>query len=128
MDDINQVQTEHGKKQLLGERLFPKVHQKEPTKAGKLTSMILTLEIEQIFPLLSDEVKLDEMIQNTLKIMKEREERDKKNSQNDKQMVTNVTEKVNEMRQQHEQEVANLLSPNSGNANMGGSGGDISEL
>ena len=128
MDDINQVQTEHGKKQLIGERLFPKIHKKEPTKAVRLTSMILTLEIEQVFPLLSDDVKLDEMIQNTLKIMQEREERDKKKSQNDKQMKTNIKEKVSEMRQQHEQVVENLLSPNSGNENMNALGGDISDL
>ena len=52
MEDVKKVEGEHQQKQLIGERLFPKIHQKEPTKAGRLTSMILTLEIEQVFPLL----------------------------------------------------------------------------
>ena len=120
MAELNKVNDEHQRKQLIGERLFPKIHQKEPTKAGRLTSMILTLEIKQIFPLLDDDEKLSEMIKNTLEIMHERDQRDKNSSS---VTQTNVTERVNQMRQQHEQTVANLLSPNSGSGN-----GDGNEL
>ena len=128
LEELKKIENEHQQKQLIGERLFPKIHVKEPTKAGKLTSMILTLEIEQIFPLLNDDGKLHDMIQNTLKIMHEREARDKQTGQSVEKTIANVTERVNEMRQQHKQTVENLLSPNSGNGNGNASTGDTTDL
>ena len=100
----------------VGERLFIDIHKKEPLNAGKLTSFILTLEIEKIFPLLSDEQKLNEMIEDAKKNMIERAQRDGTQQQHTSE---SVKQRVTEMRNTHEKTVARLLSPNSGGDNNG---------
>ena len=111
MDMLNQMPNEHDRKQAIGERLFLKIHEKEPENAGKLTSLILTLEIDQLFPLMSNNEELDKMIG----VAKERMKEKKETKSNEKQTIENIVQRVQEMRNTHETAISNLLSPNSGN-------------
>ena len=108
MEDLNKLGSEHEKKQMIGERLFSIIHQKEPTNAGRITSFLLTLDIQEAFSLIKNGNKLDSTIENAKKKIQERIEKEK-------QTAENVRQKVDEMKQKHETTASNLLSPSGGN-------------
>lgn len=54
------------KKQMLGERLFPLVQQRQPEQAGKITGMLLELDVTDLIPLLESDQALEENINQAL--------------------------------------------------------------
>ena len=110
MEELDKIENEHEKKQMIGERLFPIIHQKEPTNAGRITSLILTLETKNAFALIEDENELNKMIEIAKKKIEERKIKEK-------HTMENIGQKVDEMRQRHETLIENLLSPDMGNNN-----------
>jgi len=63
LDTLNQVPFEQ-QKLLLGERLYPLIHKLQPTRAGKITGMLLDSgwSVEDLLALVNDEAKLSNKV------------------------------------------------------------------
>lgn len=57
-------------KQILGERLYPLVHAKQPELAGKITGMFLEMETSEILTLLDSQADLDAKVDEALTVLK----------------------------------------------------------
>ena len=58
-------------KQMLGERLYPKIASKEPAAAGKITGMLLEMDNAELLMLLREPVSLNEKISEAMKVLEE---------------------------------------------------------
>ncbi|CAE7322953.1 PABPC3 [Symbiodinium natans] len=56
-------------KQLIGERLFPKVFQAQPTVAGKITGMLLELDNHELLSLLASDLELQSRIDEAVAVL-----------------------------------------------------------
>jgi polyadenylate-binding protein len=56
-------------KQMLGERLFPLIHDKYPTVAGKVTGMLLEMDNAEILHLLEDRDLLNSRVEEAVAVL-----------------------------------------------------------
>jgi len=56
-------------KQMLGERLFPLIHDKYPTVAGKVTGMLLEMDNAEILHLLEDRELLSSRVEEAVAVL-----------------------------------------------------------
>jgi len=63
--------SESEKKQMIGERLFPLIKQKQPTLAGKITGMLLEMDNTELLLLLESQQALNEKIAEALDVLRE---------------------------------------------------------
>jgi len=56
-------------KQMLGERLFPLIHEKYPTVAGKITGMLLEMDNTEILHLLEDRELLNSRVEEAVAVL-----------------------------------------------------------
>jgi polyadenylate-binding protein len=56
-------------KQMLGERLFPLIHEKYPTVAGKITGMLLEMDNAEILHLLEDRDLLNSRVEEAVAVL-----------------------------------------------------------
>ena len=57
------------KKNMIGERLYPLIHQSQPELAGKITGMLLEMDNSELFRLLENSDALGAMIQEALQVL-----------------------------------------------------------
>lgn len=57
-------------KQLLGEKLFPKIQVMEPEQAGKITGMLLEIDNAEILHMLDSEESLKVKVQEAVTVLK----------------------------------------------------------
>jgi polyadenylate-binding protein len=57
-------------KQILGERLFPLVMKEQPQLAGKITGMLLEMDVSDILPLLDSPQDLNSKVQEALEVLR----------------------------------------------------------
>ena len=104
------------KKQLLGERLYHKVNDLGENQASKITGHILSLDIDVLFDLLSDNKALaDKMVLAKKRI----EENRKKQQQVLNEMSTmrnNLNDEIGNIHSQSNRE--NVVNPNQGNSQL----------
>jgi len=58
-------------KQMLGEALYPRIHQQQPELAGKITGMLLEMDNEELINLTSNDAALQEKVQEALNVYDE---------------------------------------------------------
>ncbi|KAI9839429.1 MAG: Protein phosphatase PP2A regulatory subunit B [Sclerophora amabilis] len=58
-------------KQLLGEALYPKIHQQQPKLAGKITGMLLEMDNQELLSLIDDEGALRNKVDEALSVYDE---------------------------------------------------------
>lgn len=68
--------SEQDQKQLLGERLFPLVHLREPKNAPKITGMLLDMEVSDILTLIESTDALNQKIKEAVKVLVEHGQND----------------------------------------------------
>jgi polyadenylate-binding protein len=61
--------SEEQKKQMIGERLFPLISQRQPAFAGKITGMILEMDNGELIHLLESKTALDEKINEAIAVL-----------------------------------------------------------
>ena len=61
------------RKQVLGERLFPKIRQQHGDLAGKITGMLLEMDNSELLHLLEDDAALREKAAEALSVLREHE-------------------------------------------------------
>jgi polyadenylate-binding protein len=57
-------------KQILGERLFPLVMKEQPQLAGKITGMLLEMDVSDILPLLDSPQDLNGKVLEALEVLR----------------------------------------------------------
>ncbi|CAO3591775.1 unnamed protein product [Absidia cylindrospora] len=57
-------------KQMLGERLYPLIHGREPEYSGKITGMLLEMENTELLSLLDDQEALDRKVKEAMDVLK----------------------------------------------------------
>uniref|UniRef100_A0A7S1TBF4 Polyadenylate-binding protein n=1 Tax=Compsopogon caeruleus TaxID=31354 RepID=A0A7S1TBF4_9RHOD len=65
---------EASQKQMLGERLYPLVHMKQPQISGKITGMLLELDNSEILHLLETPESLHEKVQEAVQVLRQHSE------------------------------------------------------
>jgi polyadenylate-binding protein len=58
-------------KQMLGERLYPLIHQQQPEYAGKITGMLLEMQTSELLHLLEDTEALENKITEAVEVLNE---------------------------------------------------------
>ena len=58
-------------KQMLGEALYPKIHEQQPELAGKITGMLLEMDNSELVNLISDDNALRAKVQEALTVYDE---------------------------------------------------------
>ncbi|CAO3690867.1 unnamed protein product [Umbelopsis ramanniana] len=58
-------------KQMLGERLYPLIHQQQPEYAGKITGMLLEMQTSELLHLLEDNEALESKITEAVEVLEE---------------------------------------------------------
>jgi polyadenylate-binding protein len=61
----------HQQKQMLGEALYPKIHEQQPELAGKITGMLLEMDNSELVNLISDDNALRNKVQEALTVYDE---------------------------------------------------------
>ncbi|KAF2400871.1 polyadenylate binding protein [Trichodelitschia bisporula] len=61
----------HQQKQMLGEALYPKIQERQPELAGKITGMLLEMENSELLNLISDDNALQMKVQEALNVYDE---------------------------------------------------------
>jgi polyadenylate-binding protein len=56
-------------KQMLGERLFPVIHEKYPSAAGKITGMLLEMDNTEILHLLEDRELMGQRVEEAVAVL-----------------------------------------------------------
>merc|ERR1712083_383676 len=67
--DMLQLANDSQKKQMIGERIFPKIQHREPKLAGKITGMLLEMDNMELLHLLDDETALMAKINEALVVL-----------------------------------------------------------
>lgn len=57
-------------KQAIGEKIFPRVQEREPKLAGKITGMLLEMDNTELSILIEDEVALENKIKEALAVLR----------------------------------------------------------
>ena len=58
-------------KQMLGETIYPKIHQAQPELAGKITGMLLEMDNAELLVLLEDDTALDAKVSEAVSVLEE---------------------------------------------------------
>jgi polyadenylate-binding protein len=58
-------------KQMLGEALYPKIHEMQPELAGKITGMLLEMDNSELINLTSDEAALRAKVEEAMSVYDE---------------------------------------------------------
>lgn len=61
------------KKQMIGEHLFPKIKQRQPQLAGKITGMLLEMDNGELIGLLESEQAMNDKVNEALQVLREHE-------------------------------------------------------
>jgi polyadenylate-binding protein len=69
------VASEPQRKQVLGERLFPKIKVRHPNEAAKITGMLLEMDNSELLHLLEDEFALRDKTEEALNVLREHEKK-----------------------------------------------------
>jgi polyadenylate-binding protein len=72
---LERLRPEEGK-QLLGEALYPLIHESQPELAGKITGMLLEMPSPELLHLLDDAEALKAKVDEALTVLKEWDGRD----------------------------------------------------
>jgi hypothetical protein len=70
----NRLPTDDDKRDYIGETIYAKIYVDNKEKAGKITGMLIEMDIEALIPLLESEELLDEKIKDAYEILREDEE------------------------------------------------------
>jgi polyadenylate-binding protein len=68
-------------KQMLGERLYPLIHQQQPEFAGKITGMLLEMQTSELLHLLEDNEALESKITEAVEVLNEHLVEDEENAE-----------------------------------------------
>jgi len=70
----NRLPTDDDKRDYIGETIYAKIYDENKEKAGKITGMLLEMDVEYLIPLLESDELLDEKIKEAYEILREGEE------------------------------------------------------
>ena len=70
----NRLPTDDDKRDYIGETIYAKIYDDNKEKAGKITGMLLVMDVEYLIPLLESHELLDEKIKEAYQILREDEE------------------------------------------------------
>jgi hypothetical protein len=70
----NRLPTDDDKRDYIGETIYAKIYDENKEKAGKITGMLLVMDVEYLIPLLESNELLDEKIKEAYQILREDEE------------------------------------------------------
>ena len=107
MEMLNKTKDINKKKQLIGERLYHRVKDAGHNRASKLTGHILSLEVDVLFKLLSD----DELLARNIALAQKRID---EINQKQQQIVSNVQNELDLMRGNLNSDIGNINSQKSG--------------
>merc|ERR1712080_809433 len=86
-------------KQMIGERIFPLIQEREPKLAGKITGMLLEMDNTELLNLLEDSQALENKIQEAMAVLRAHT-----------QQQTNVKRSVGELKRESKSIYLNLTS------------------
>jgi hypothetical protein len=72
----NRLPTDEDKRDYIGETIYAKIYDENKERAGKITGMLLEMDVEYLLPLLESNELLDEKIKEAYEILLEGEEED----------------------------------------------------
>ncbi len=70
----NRLPTDDDKRDYIGETIYAKIYDENKEKAGKITGMLLEMDVEYLLPLLESDELLDEKIKEAYEILRKGEE------------------------------------------------------
>ena len=104
LDSVSDINT---KKQLIGERLYHRINDTGESDASKLTGIILSLDIDTLFNLLSDDVALADSIRVAKQRLNEKQKQQEI-------AISVIQDEINSMRQDLDKEIGNTDSQSRG--------------